>query len=326
MVCLALLAAIELSMHSDVLLYRYRSVFAVGRAMDKLRYVEHFEPAFLIAGNSRVDNGFDPDTLLGPDASARGLSAFNLGIPGANARIFHGMLTRLERAGKLGPQKIGKVLIGLDESFLQTDDSLGYSVFFADRRALWRQHAYLDWLRSWLRLWGYGAHFKEMREPEKLLRFLDASRRQIEPVGGGAAERRGYRPGFGGKFQDAEQISRQEAGSRQPPDAETLYYFWEAIRLLQRNKVDIAVVFPPMLHRDVAYLVDEAWATPYRNIRNELTALQIPQIALESGMHRNPKEFVNAGHLNDQGAQRYTALLRAQLSHSWPQLIGHAAP
>src|ERR1700720_1151671 len=83
---LALLAVVEVWLHNDDFLYRYRSVFAVGRAMDKLRYVESQAPAVVIVGNSRVDNAFDPVTVR---ANLHGIEpgqVFNLGMPGADAR------------------------------------------------------------------------------------------------------------------------------------------------------------------------------------------------------------------------------------------------
>lgn len=321
--CIALLLTIELYLHTDGFLYRYRSVFAAGRAMDKVLYVERSTPRILILGNSRVDNGFDPKTLTKGLPAAQKPAAFNLGIPGANARIVYGILTRLDEQQELGPHRVEKVILGLDESFLQSDDSLGYAVFFADQRALLHNHEYKDLLRSCFRLWGFSLNFKEMREPEKTFRFLAASTRSIDPVGGGAAERLGYRPGFGqGGFQALDQIQRQEAASREAPDAMTVRYFWSSIRLLQRRNVPIVIVFPPLLNRETAYLVNEPWALPYREIHSELTALGIPQIVLDPGARKDPLEFINAGHLNDRGAQRYTALLRTQLRHYWPEFSG----
>lgn len=57
-----LLGAVEVWLHSDHFLYRFRSVFAAGRAMDKVRFVESSPPEVLILGNSRADNGFAPHT------------------------------------------------------------------------------------------------------------------------------------------------------------------------------------------------------------------------------------------------------------------------
>ena len=319
LVGLAIILAIELYLHTDRFLYQYRSVFAVGRAMDKLRYVEQTTPSLLIIGNSRVDSGFDPQTLSSVGNPSWG-TAFNLGIPGANARIHYGILSRLEREGQLGGHGIHKVVIGLDESLVQSDDSLGYGVFSADRAAMWRRHQYLDYLRASLRLWGYGDNLKELREPEKAVRFASATWRSIEPVGGGAAERNGYRPGFSGKFQDQSQIMRQEVGSRQPPDTHVMQYFRDSIELLRRNRVEVVIVFPPLLTRNVAYLEpDESWAAPYIEISQKLQRMGIPQISLDPNRQKSSTEFVNAGHLNDSGAQLYTRLLALELKRVWPE-------
>ncbi len=84
-----LLLMVELWLHTDSFLFRYRSVFAAGRAMDKILYIEKNVPATIILGNSRVDNGFDPKTLkINTNALSNGI-VFNLGIPGANARFFY---------------------------------------------------------------------------------------------------------------------------------------------------------------------------------------------------------------------------------------------
>ena len=96
---LLLLALVETWLHTDNFLYRYRSVFATGRAMGKLHYVESHSPALLMLGNSRVDNGFDPRTLL--EDGAADITGFNFGMPGANAGILYGLVKRLADKGSL---------------------------------------------------------------------------------------------------------------------------------------------------------------------------------------------------------------------------------
>ena len=56
---------------------------------------------------------------------------------------------------------------------------------------------------------------------------------------------------------------------------------------------------------------------PYLAIVDELRRRHIPMIALDSGPPRDPAEFINAGHLNDRGAQRYSALLGQALNRIW---------
>ena len=315
---LLLLGLAEAYLHTDDFLHRYRSVFAVGRAMDKVRYVEAHPPNTLIVGNSRVDNAFDPATL---QANWPGMSpgdVFNLGMPGADARTLYGVLVRLADKGLLGNGRITRVVIGLDESFLQAGDLLGYGVFFADRTALLDQGEYLDLLRSMARLWGYSDNLKELREPARLQRFAYASWQDLEPVGGGAGAHLGYRAGFG-ELQDAAQAATQEAGSKEPPDARLLAYFGRCLDLLAAKGVSVAVVFPPLLNREVLYVSSgDPAALPYKDLAGQLKERGIPLITLDSGGIRRPDEFVNAGHLNDRGAQRFSRLLADQLAHLWP--------
>jgi len=309
------LLLVEASLHSDAIVHRYRSVFAVGRAMDKILLIERQTPTLLLLGNSRVDNGIDPRTV-GRVLQLPESGAFNMGVPGANAVTIHGILARLNRAGLLGGTGIGKVVIGLDESTLQADDSLGYGLFFVDRPRLWEAGLYRTWLGSWLRLWGYSDNLRQLREPEKLLRFLQATVQPVEPVGGGAAEFHGYRAGFEGG-QNREQLQRQEAGTRAPPDPVALATFWRCLDLLRERKVQVVLVFMPMLNRQPLYLQEgPAEAKPYRIILEQLRARGVPILSqpladLAAG------EFINPGHLNDRGAQRFSRALAENLPASW---------
>lgn len=315
-----ILLAAEAVLHTDAFCYRYRAVFAAGRAMDKLRYVESNPPTLLIVGNSRVDNGFDPDAIaarLGGDNRGR---MFNFGLPGSDTRTLFGLLTRLDRRRLLGPSGIEAVVIGLDEGYLQPADALGYEVFFADRGAMLEKGEYRDLLRSLVRLWGFSDNLKELREPAKLERFIQASRGAVEPIGGAAAQFAGYRAGFGG-LQDAAQTDVQEAGSRKPPDPARIDYLNRSLDLLQARAVRIAIVYPPLLNRDVLYLAaGDAAARPYLEVAQQLRARGVPLISLEPGDWRNPVEFINAGHLNDRGAKRFSGLLAVELQALWPDL------
>jgi hypothetical protein len=317
---LLLLLAAEAVLHTDAFFYRYRAVFAAGRAMDKLRYVEATVPALLIMGNSRVDNGFDPGAITSRLGSENHGRVFNFGLPGSDTRTLFGLLTRLDRKGLLGPGRIEAVVIGLDESYLQPADALGYELFFADRPTMLENGEYRDLMRSVVRLWGYSDNLKELREPAKLVRFVEASRGSVEPIGGGAAQFAGYRAGFGG-LQDAAQIGMQEAGSRAPPDPVRVDYLNRSFDLLQARGVRVAVVYPPLLNRDVLYLAtNDAAAKPYLEIVQRFRARGIPTIGLEAGIRHNPAEFINAGHLNDRGAKRFSGLLAVQLEALWPDL------
>ena len=181
---LLLLLVPEAMLHTDGFFYRYRAVFATGRAMDKLHYVEAIVPTLLIVGNSRVDNGFDPGAIAGRLGAENRGRMFNFGLPGSDTRTLFGLLTRLDRKGLLGPSRIEAVVIGLDEGYLQPADALGYEVFFADRATMLEKGEYRDLARSLARLWGYSDNLKELREPAKLERFIRASRDSVEPIGG----------------------------------------------------------------------------------------------------------------------------------------------
>lgn len=306
-----ILFCVEAALHGDTLVHRYRSVFAVGRAMDKVLLVERQTPRVLFVGNSRVDNGIDPRTV-GHRLGLAEREVFNLGIPGANALIFQGILERLADKGLLGGDGIRDVVLGLDENTLLADDSLGYGVFFVNRSSLWRAGLYQTWLGSWLRLWGYSDNLRQLREPEKALRFMAATLRSIEPVGGSAARFQGYREGFE-EAQNQAQAQRQEAGSREPPDPVALAAFQNCLDLLKKQGVRVTVVFMPLRDRRPLYLqTAPPEAAPYRVVLADLRArgIAVIETPLDDLL---AEEFINAGHLNDRGAQRFSRALAEHL-------------
>ena len=303
---------VELALHSEAIIHRYRSVFAVGRAMDKLHFVEKHPPRVLFMGNSRTDNGVDPraiSTTLGRPPSY----GFNLGLPGANLLVQHGIMVRLDDQGLLGAGRIHTVVLGLDESALQEDNSLGYVGFLADREALWKSGRYQDWIGSYLRLWSYCGNLRQLREPDKAIRLLEASVRSLDPVGGSAAEHRGYRAGFGAAQSEA-QVVRQERAAQQPPSPKVLTFFWAAVDLLQSRGVRVYVSLPPLRDRQSAFLDASPAAAPYRSLLAQLQQRGVTLLATPADF--SPSDFVNSGHLNDRGAQRYSAELGRQLAGS----------
>ena len=216
LVAVLILALAETGLHGDGFLYRFRSVFAAGRALEKIRYVETHDPELLILGNSRADNGFDPRTVVHATQLELPRGAFNLGLPGADARVLDGVVERLDRAGKFGPQGVRYVVLSLDEALVQPIDSLGQEVFFADPRLEWADGQYRDALRSVIRLYGYSANLAQLREPAVLTRFVQAMFHDSDPVGGAAREHLGYRAGFGG-LQDAQAARLQDTEAVAPP-------------------------------------------------------------------------------------------------------------
>ena len=304
-----ILLGAELSLHSEPVLHQYRSVFAVGRAIDKLDYVETHAPRVLFIGNSRTDNGIDPRTVslaLGQPAAY----SFNLGLPGANLIIYQGLVERLAAQGKLGPGGIHSVVLGLDESAFQNDNSLGYTGFLADRKSLWAAGRYLDWLGSYQRLWSYSPNLRQLREPEKLLRFIEASTKPVDPVGGAAGDFLGYRAGFGGA-QNQDQAVRQESEAQQPPAADVVPFLWKTIDRLHALGVRVFVTVPPLRDRRSAFFDAEPDAAPYRALLHALAQRGVSVLPESSGFQTD--EFINAGHLNDSGAQRYSQALAQQL-------------
>lgn len=314
---LVLLAALNLLLLSDPIVRRYGAVFAVGRAMDKQLHIEAQAPAVLILGNSRVDNGLDPRVF---SAAWGGVPAFNHGVPGANARVMYGMVKRLEARGALESNQIRGVIIGLDESFLQADESLGYMYFFGDRASLWAARDYRTWSGSWLRLWSYSDNLRQLREPEKALRFVTATLRPLEPVGGAARHNLGYRAGFAGGAQNEGQVLRQETLAQGAPDPAVLRAFESLLALLQARDIPIAVTLPPLLNRKSAYLDANQADGAYTRLHTWLVRQPVTLLAAADPVPRETGYFVNAGHLNDRGAQIYSSWLAQQLRTTWPWL------
>lgn len=304
-----LIGLAELALHSEAMMFRYRAVFAQGRAYDKLYEVERHPPSILFIGNSRTDNGVDPRTVSRA-WPGHPLRSFNLGLPGANALVYHGELQRLDADGLLGRTAIHTVVLGLDESALQEDNSLGYVSFLADRRTLWDAARYRDWLGSYLRLWSYSGNLRELREPDKALRFIEASVRPLDPIGGAAATHLGYRAGFGAA-QNAAQVARQENAALQPPAPAVEAFLWRAIDLMQSRGVRVFVTLPPLRDRASAFVGDSPAAAPYRTLLAQLQQRGV--IVLPPPEGYGSEEFINAGHLNDRGAQRYSTELGHQL-------------
>lgn len=312
-----LLALVEGALHQDAVIANYAAVFGAGRAMEKLRYLESAPPELLLLGNSRMDNGFDPRQI----APALGLASqrvFNLGIPGANMMVLQGVLARLDAAGMLGPDAISKVVLELDENEFINDDSLNLGVFLADRGALFEERDFAQLFAGWLRLWGYSANIKGLREPGTLQKFLLASVGDLPPWGGPARDNLGYRPGVRAKFQTVEQLRRQQASISVPPSDAQVRYLWRALDLLAARRVQVAVVYPPLLDRKVSFLpgVGEP-DSAHRQIAQAIDARGIPQLAISADGPERVEDFANAGHLNAEGGRRYSQMLGRELFALW---------
>jgi hypothetical protein len=309
-VAAVILVIVELALHSEAVLHRYASVFAVGRAIDKLKYVETYRPGILFVGNSRTDNGVDPRTVSRSFDGGH-TKAFNLGMPGANSIVYHGELARLDSKGLLGPDGIHTVVFGLDENSLWEENTVGYIQFLGDRQTLWDEGRLRDWMGTWVRIWSYSANLRELREPKDLIRFFNASLGTVDPVGGAAAAHLGYRRGFG-ESQNAAQIQRQRETAPRAPATSVSGFFLRSVDLLQRRGVRVVVTFFYDRGTTSAYFSDHPAARPYREFRNRLIDEGVVVLPLQAGLLDD--EFINDGHLNDKGAQRYSAELGRQLS------------
>lgn len=303
-----IVACVELALHSDAVLQRYRSIFAVGRAFDKLADVERQPPRVLIVGNSRADNGIDP-RAIGDAAGRPAAHYYNLGLPGANVVTYHGEIKRLDARGLFGRQKIDTVVLALDESALQDEQSLGYVAFLAERSALWRAERYRDWLGSHVHLWSYNANLRQLREPDKLSRFVEASFSDVEAMGGSTAIHLGYRAGFGTR--NTAQALAQERAARLPPAAYAEPFLWDMVDLLQRRGVRVLVTVPPLRDRVSAFYSLGREADPYRAVLARIRQRGIAVLPEPVGYRHY--EFIDAGHLNDIGARRYSQELGRHL-------------
>ena len=306
-----LLAGVEAFLHTDYFLYRYRSVFAAGRAMDKLLALEAKPKTAIALGNSRVDNGFHPDILQ----QQTGLEAFNLGLPGAEACNMEGVVACLAARDGFGQGRIERVFFGLDESFLQRTGGLGYEVFFDKPARLLNHGRYTDWLRSRIRLWGYTDSFRTLQEPAKLIRFIEASFSEIDSWGGSARQTNGFRAADEVTNQDAAQVDRQNRNTRHPPPApEVLECFWATIEQLQARNVAVNVFLTPSL-RGANPFSGEAGGpdSPYSRIKDELVARGVTTLEFDVSDLMAGQFFANPGHLNRAGAVQFTSRLAAAL-------------
>lgn len=311
-----LLGAVEACLHSDWFLYRYRSVFAAGRAMDKLLALENRPVPVVALGNSRVDNGFHPQVF----EAQTGLQAFNLGLPGAEACNIEGVVTRLAQKGSFGKGRIEQVLFGLDEGFFQRTGGLGYEVFFDRPSRLLGHGRYVDWLRARIRLWGYTDSLRTLQEPAKLIRFAQASISDIPSWGGNARDTAGFRAADEVTNQTAEQAMAQARVRHPVPDAELLECFRASIELLQAAGTKVSVFLTPSL-RSTNPFAHGATASgdPHYQLKQELETRGVSVLEFDVTELIDGAYFANPGHLNREGARRFTMALATALDRAMPR-------
>jgi len=304
-IALAILFSFEWALHTDAWMLRYRSVFAVGRAGDKIDFVARQSPDLLFIGNSRADNGLSPDAFATGAGLNPATKIFNLGMPGANTLVLKGAVERLLDGGMAAP---AQVFIALDETLFQHEDSLGYYGFLASRSDL-LEHGFHDALfGSWLRTWYYSGNLRQLREPEKLLRFMRATVSSVDPVGGSAAQTLGYRKGISGGFQTREQLRAQEAGTRAPPDPRQVKALNALVERLVASGSSVHLVAIPMFERAPAF-GSAAVPGEYSKVLPQLEARGARWLEVPLTRQLEAEHFADPGHLNDGGAALYSAAL-----------------
>lgn len=303
-VALLILLGFELYLHNDDFLYRYRSVFAVGRAADKLFYVERVQPKIIFFGNSRVDNGVDP-RLVAKEMGLPDEEVFNFGVPGSNTRILAGLAKEMAERRVFQRRDPQYIVLGLDESWFTLADDLNYSIFFADRLALLKNGEWRILAGSILRLWGFAINLKGLREPSRMLSFLRATLEDRDPWGGPLTENRGFRAKQGELNEDDLRVAglRKEVAKIGSPL--TIDYFFDLIDTLTGEDVQVLIYVPPYYGERPGFF-ERRDEPAHRRIIDYLEAKGIPVLQVEVEPPLTQHEFADLGHLNPKGSERFS--------------------
>ena len=313
---LLVLLGIELYLHNDDFLHRYRSVFAVGRAADKITHVVKMQPNIVFMGNSRVDNGIAPEVVTSTLEMNQG-EVFNLGIPGQNTRVLSGVVRELERRGALSAVQLQCVMIGLDATLFYPVDDLNYSVFFADRWEMAAAGEYRDLLSSVFRLWGFSPNLKGLREPARIKDFITATLIDRDPWGGSVRDNLGFR---------AKQERLTPAQGNKVPDQETPValdtqaraYLLTALDRLLAHGISVGVFFTPQYRRSNEFERIGSDNDTYRQLLADLQSRGVALIHVTDMGTYGADLFSNPGHLNEEGARRYSAALAQTMRSRCP--------
>jgi hypothetical protein len=310
---LLVLLGVELYLHNDDFLYRYRSVFAVGRAADKITHVVKVQPTIVFMGNSRVDNGIEPE-LVSSILNLRRGEVFNLGIPGQNTRVLSGVVRELERRGALSAVQLQCVMIGLDATFFYPADELNYSVFFADRWEMAAAGEYRDLLSSVFRLWGFSPNLKGLREPARIQDFIAATLTDRDPWGGSVQDNLGFRA----KHEQLTPAQSNEVPEQEAPEALDIRaraYLLAAIDRLLARGISVGVFFTPQYRRSNEFEWNGPGSDTYRQLLADIQGRGVALVHVADLGTYGADLFSNPGHLNEAGARRYSTAL-AQAMHS----------
>jgi len=314
--CLILFGC-EIYLHYDGFLHRYRSVFAVGRAADKIDYVIENRPRLVLVGNSRVDNAIDP-ALLTEYLDLKRDNAFNLGVPGVNTIALSGITDLLLASAYYSDSEDVFVLLGLDESLFTLKDELNYSVFFANRWKLLKYSEFRLFISTVFRLWGFSDNLKGLREPGRFQDFLQATLSDRESWGGPISQNLGFRA------QNGELSAKDSAGSiavypTAALDPVATDFFYNLIDSLLEKQVNIAVFFAPLFGRESLF-EKRSGNDQYQAVINFLRDRQVAILSTTMGLDFTHKDFLDAGHLNVIGAKKFTASLAESIFAIWPDL------
>lgn len=315
LVSLMVLFGIELYLHNDDFLHRYRSVFAVGRAADKIVHVVEMQPTIVFMGNSRVDNGIAPESVSSI-LDLRKNAVVNLGIPGLNTRGLFGVVRELERRGALSGGQIQYILIGLDATLFSPEDELNYSVFFADRWEMAAAGEYRELLASIFRLWGFSANLKGLREPARMQDIFVATLMDREPWGGSVRDNLGYRA----KQERLTAAERDAIPNQSPPPVPSMQsrnYLLGAIDRLIARGIRVGVFFTPRYRSSNEFELTGTVHSVYSQLLEQIKALGVELFHVKAMDKYEADLFSDPGHLNEDGARDYSTALAKAIQHRW---------
>lgn len=313
-----MLLGVELYLHNEDFLHRYRSVFAVGRAADKIAHVVKMQPTILFMGNSRVDNGIVPEVVTSTLNLRQG-NVFNLGIPGQNTRVLSGVVRILERRGVLSSVQLRCVMIGLDATLFSLEDDLNYSVFFADRWEMTAAGEYRDLLSSVFRLWGFSNNLKGLREPARMLDFISATLTDREPWGGSVLDNLGHRANQE-RLTPAQRSALPDQGAPADLDIRARTYLLAALDQLLARGIYVGVFFTPQYKRSNEFERSGPGHDAYKQLLADIEARGVALFHVADMDTYGADLFSDPGHLNENGARRYSATLAQAMHSRWPAL------
>jgi len=320
LVATLLLILVEFAFHQDEIVQKYRSVFAAGRLMDKIDYINNYKPKLIVAGNSRIDNGIDPMTaknLISSDS----VDIFNLGIPGSNMRVIQGVTNYITANNNPLNSVSDHILIGLDPGLFILEEQLGYSIFFGDRKEMWNQQDFHWLLASIFRLWGFSPNLKGLREPDKLQKFIKASFSQVEAWGGDVTTNKGFRAEEG-ILSVKEQHNTEDFKNTMVLDNRAINYFMKIINDLKNQDIEVAIFYPLVYKNGKVIPVSELFEPDDLQLITDF--LKKKNIRFISDIETDDftfNDFFNPGHFNSKGAEKFTRKLITRLMNEWPSFV-----